>query len=49
MYFYPQNGTPGCTKEAIAFRESASEFKKLGAEVVGISADSVESHKEFKV
>ncbi|MBW2960822.1 peroxiredoxin [Mesonia aestuariivivens] len=47
IYFYPKNFTPGCTKEACSFRDSYEEFKKLGAEVVGISSDSVESHQKF--
>lgn len=47
LYFYPKDRTPGCTAEAGAFRESYSEFKALGAEVVGVSSDSVESHKGF--
>lgn len=49
LYFYPKNGTPGCTKEAAAFREAYPEFKKLGAEVIGVSSDSVESHKDFRL
>ena len=47
LYFYLKDKTPGCTAEAGAFRESYSEFKGLGAEVVGVSSDSVDSHKEF--
>jgi thioredoxin-dependent peroxiredoxin len=47
LYFYPKDNTPGCTKEACGFRDSYEVFKKLGAEVVGISSDSVDSHKEF--
>ncbi len=47
LYFYPKDNTPGCTKEACWFRDSYEVFQKLGAEVVGISSDSVESHKEF--
>ncbi|WP_027077925.1 peroxiredoxin [Maribacter antarcticus] len=47
VYFYPKNNTPGCTKEACDFRDSYEDFKKLGAEVIGISADSVKSHSRF--
>ncbi|MGG7035838.1 MAG: peroxiredoxin [Flavobacterium sp.] len=46
-YFYPKDNTPGCTREACDFRDSYEDFKDLGAEVVGISKDSVTSHKEF--
>lgn len=47
IYFYPKNFTPGCTKEACNFRNHYEEFKKNGAEVIGISSDSVESHQKF--
>ena len=47
VYFYPRDRTPGCTAEAGAFRDSYPEFAELGAEVVGISSDSIESHKGF--
>ncbi|CAI7840866.1 unnamed protein product [Closterium sp. NIES-53] len=47
LYFYPADDTPGCTKQACSFRDSFEEFRKLGAEVVGISGDSPESHKLF--
>lgn len=47
VYFYPADESPGCTKQACAFRDSYEKFKKAGAEVVGISGDSSESHKEF--
>ncbi|XP_078157681.1 thioredoxin superfamily protein [Carex rostrata] len=47
VYFYPADETPGCTKEACAFRDSYEKFKKAGAEVVGISADDPDSHKAF--
>lgn len=46
-YFYPKDNTPGCTREACDFRDSYEDFKDLGAEVIGISKDSVTSHKEF--
>ena len=47
IYFYPKDFTSGCTMEAHAFREMHEEFQKEGAEVFGISGDSVESHKKF--
>jgi thioredoxin-dependent peroxiredoxin len=47
VYFYPKDRTPGCTAEAGAFRDSYAKFGELGAEVVGISSDSVDSHKGF--
>jgi peroxiredoxin Q/BCP len=47
VYFYPKDFTSICTKESKAFRDSYEVFKQAGAEVVGISADSVESHKSF--
>jgi len=47
LYFYPKDGTPGCTKEACAFRDEHKEFGKLDAEVIGVSSDSVESHRRF--
>jgi peroxiredoxin Q/BCP len=47
VYFYPKDKTPGCTSEAGAFRESYPKFAELGAEVVGVSSDSVDSHKSF--
>jgi thioredoxin-dependent peroxiredoxin len=47
LFFYPKDNTPGCTKEACAFRDDYEEFGKLDAEVVGISSDSVESHRSF--
>ncbi|MDG6915751.1 MAG: peroxiredoxin [Nitrososphaerota archaeon] len=47
LYFYPKDKTPGCTAEAGAFRQSYREIRALGAEVVGVSSDSVDSHKDF--
>jgi peroxiredoxin Q/BCP len=47
VYFYPKDNTPGCTAEAGAFRDSYPKFGELGAEVVGVSSDSVGSHKGF--
>src|ERR1700676_4353711 len=48
LYFYPKASTPGCTTEAIEFRELKSEFDKLNAIVLGCSADSVEAQAKFK-
>jgi len=48
LYFYPADDTPGCTKEACAFRDRALELKKLGAKVYGVSPDDVASHVKFK-
>jgi len=47
LYFYPKDDTPGCTKEACAFRERDAEIKKAGAIVLGVSMDSIESHRKF--
>ena len=47
VYFYPRDDTPGCTKEACNFRDNIYAFQAIGAAVVGISVDDVESHKEF--
>lgn len=47
VYFYPKDDTPGCTREACAFRDSLSRFKRLTTKVVGISPDSVERHAKF--
>lgn len=47
LYFYPKDETIGCTKEACTFRDSYEVFTKLGAEVLGVSGQSVESHKSF--
>ncbi len=47
LFFYPKDDTPGCTKQACAFRDDYGGFKKLDAEVIGISSDSVESHRRF--
>lgn len=48
IYFYPKDDTPGCTTQACSFRDHYQEFKDLGAEVIGISSDSVASHLQFK-
>ncbi len=47
IYFYPKDDTPGCTKEACAFRDQYQIFTDAGAEVIGISGDSQQSHKQF--
>lgn len=47
LYFYPKDNTRGCTAEACSFRDSYESFTDAGAEVVGISSDSVESHEKF--
>ena len=47
VYFYPKDDTPGCTKEACIIRDLYGEFERMGVRVFGISADSVESHKQF--
>src|SRR5258705_845468 len=47
LYFYPKDETPGCTIEARAFRDSYEQFSAQDAEVVGVSSDSVQSHRRF--
>ncbi len=47
LYFYPKDETRGCTAEACAFRDSYEVFKEAGAEVIGVSSDSEESHRQF--
>ncbi len=47
LFFYPKDNTPGCTKEACAFRDLKAEFDKENCHVFGISADSLESHGKF--
>eukprot|EP00727_Mastigamoeba_balamuthi_P005766 m51a1_g1809 putative peroxiredoxin (155) ;mRNA; r:478552-479188 len=47
LYFYPKDETPGCTAEACSFRDQYAVFKDAGAEVVGVSSDSVDSHRKF--
>lgn len=47
VYFYPKDDTPGCTTEACNFRDNIYAFKAIGAAVVGISVDDVESHRKF--
>lgn len=48
VYFYPRDDTPGCTKEACAFRDQKAALAKAGAQVLGISTDAVESHGKFR-
>lgn len=48
LYFYPKDDTPGCTKEACSFRDNIAQFQKLGVVILGVSKDSVKSHKKFE-
>jgi peroxiredoxin Q/BCP len=48
LFFYPKDDTPGCTKEGEGFRDHYKKFQKLGAEIFGISRDSLKSHEKFK-
>jgi peroxiredoxin Q/BCP len=48
LYFYPKDGTPGCTAEGLDFRNHYSAFEKLGVRVFGVSRDSLDSHRKFK-
>src|SRR5262249_54724741 len=47
LYFYPKDDTPGCTKEACAFRDQYEDFQNAGAEVIGVSSDSESAHEKF--
>lgn len=47
LYFYPRDNTPGCTRQALGFSELYDRFKAVGAEVIGVSKDSVASHAKF--
>ena len=47
LFFYPKDNTPVCTKEACGFRDAYEQFVAAGAEVIGVSSDSVESHRAF--
>lgn len=49
VYFYPKDDTPGCTKEACSFRDNQNELQKQSVVVLGISKDSVASHKKFAI
>ncbi|CAN0621434.1 alkyl hydroperoxide reductase/ Thiol specific antioxidant/ Mal allergen [Burkholderia sp. lig30] len=48
LYFYPKDNTPGCTTEGLQFRDLYPAFQKAGAEIVGVSRDSLRSHDNFK-
>ncbi|WP_396138841.1 peroxiredoxin [Flavobacterium sp.] len=48
IYFYPKDNTPGCTTQACSFRDAYQDFQDLGAEVIGVSGDSVSSHQGFQ-
>jgi len=48
LYFYPRDNTPGCTREACAFRDTMARIKKTGAVVLGVSPDSTASHEKFR-
>jgi thioredoxin-dependent peroxiredoxin len=48
LYFYPADDTPGCTKEACAFRDRMDDYAQAGIQVYGVSLDSPESHREFR-
>ena len=48
LYFYPKDNTPGCTKQACSFGELMPQFKEKGAVILGVSKDSVASHKKFE-
>lgn len=48
LYFYPKDNTPGCTREACEFRDRHDELVRLGAAVLGVSPDSVQSHEKFR-
>ena len=48
IYIYPKDNTPGCTFEALDFKKNYKQFKKYNTEIVGISKDSLESHRKFK-
>ncbi|MFA5786078.1 MAG: thioredoxin-dependent thiol peroxidase [Actinomycetota bacterium] len=47
LYFYPKDSTPGCTIQACSYRDSMADFETLNVPVIGVSADSVESHRRF--
>jgi peroxiredoxin Q/BCP len=48
VYFYPKDDTPGCTREACGFRDNLPNFRKVDAEIIGVSKDSVSRHDKFK-
>lgn len=47
LYFYPKDETPGCTREACDFRDRSADFERLGVVVLGVSTDSLDSHRQF--
>lgn len=47
LYFYPKDDTPGCTREACSFRDNLQSIRGMGAEIVGVSLDSIQSHDKF--
>jgi len=47
LYFYPKDDTPGCTKEACSFRDNLKPIRDMGAEIIGVSLDSIQSHSKF--
>ena len=47
LYFYPKNGTPGCTTEACEFRDNIFAFREMNAQILGVSMDDIESHQRF--
>ncbi|WP_455367214.1 peroxiredoxin, partial [[Eubacterium] cellulosolvens] len=49
LYFYPKDNTPGCTREAMEFRDTIKEFETEDTIILGVSNDTVESHKKFKI
>ncbi len=48
LYFYPRDNTPGCTREACAFRDRLPQFQRRKVHILGVSPDSVESHRKFR-
>ena len=48
LYFYPKDDTPGCTKQACAYRDDSDKFKQLGVKVFGVSLDDIPSHEAFR-
>lgn len=48
MFFYPRDNTPGCTTESIEFSENLTKFRRAGADVLGVSRDTIASHEKFK-
>jgi thioredoxin-dependent peroxiredoxin len=48
LFFYPRDNTPGCTTESIGFSENLTKFRRAGADILGVSKDSIASHERFK-